>query len=318
MAVVVPAFNSAGTLATAIESVLSQDPLPDQVIVVDDGSTDDIAAALQQFGTQVECVRQSNRGPSAARNNGLARARTDAVMFLDADDFLLPGALAIRLSLLEEPHVAWAHTEGFLQDQEGGRRLFSAVHPLPVECTDGRIFHCLLCRNFISTDAVIARRSVLLEVGAFDESLRWMEDWDLWLRLAVRYPVRYTPEPTFVVRCGPGTLSSNRDAMIRMRYKTLVKTHHLFPEEVAAATPLARQSVAEAHNWFGYRLASERRWHEARVFLRNSVRLWPRQGRAWWLLLRSLIARSPKDPPPTRPDQGGLASPWSSQASEMG
>jgi glycosyltransferase involved in cell wall biosynthesis len=288
VAVVIPVFNSAGTLARAIESVFSQNPLPDQVIVVDDGSTDDIAAALQQFGTQVECVRQSNRGPSAARNNGMARARTDTVMFLDADDFLLPGALAIRLSLLEEPHVAWAHTDGFLQDQEGGRRLFSAVYPLPVECTDGRILRHLLCRNFISTDAVIARRSVLLEVGAFDESLRWMEDWDLWLRLAVRYPGGFSATPTFVQQLAPNSLSSNRDAMIRMRYHVLVKFQQLFPRAVCTAGQLARRSVADAHNRFGFFFAETGRWGQARPLLWTSVRLWPAQRRVWWLLMRCL------------------------------
>lgn len=290
LGVVIPTYNGARVIAEALESALRQEGPPDQVIVVDDGSTDETAQVVRQFGDRVEYVLQPNRGPSAARNRGWGRLRTEAVAFLDADDLFLPGSLATRRALLAQGDTVWASTDGFLQDGTGRRWPFSETYPPGARRAEGWILPDLLCRNFICTSGVIVWRDALSAAGGFDESMRWMEDWDLWLRLAARYPTHRSPEPTFVQRLAPDTLSSNREAMIRMRYRALVKMWRLFPREVAAAGAAARRSVADAHNWFGYHLASEGRWNEARPFLRTSIRLCPPQRRAWWLLLRCLAA----------------------------
>jgi GT2 family glycosyltransferase len=212
------------------------------------------------------------------------------VIFLDADDLLLPGALAARSGLLREEGVAWAHTEGFVEDLDGERHSFSAAYPAEDNERDGRIFPVLLCRNFITTSGAIVRREALEQVGGFDETIRFMEDWDLWLRLAVRFPVAYVPEPTFIQRRRPQSLSSNRQAMVYSRFQVLVKMSRLFRREVARAGPAARRSVADAHNALGYARAKQGQWRDARPNLWESVRLWPWQRRAWFLLLRSLIA----------------------------
>lgn len=312
--VVIPTYNSACVLADAVESVLGQKPPADRLVVVDDGSTDDTRSILGKYRGHLEYIRQPNRGPAAARNEGWARLTTDAVVFLDADDLLLPGALAARLALLAGGSTTWAHTDGFLQGPGEDRCLFSAVYPQAGNRRAGWIFPALLCRNFITSSAPIVRREALERVGGFDEAIRGMEDWDLWLRLAVRYPVRYGPDPTFVVRVHPGSLSSDRGAMIRTRYQTLTKMSRLFPREVAEAGWPARRSVADAHNHFGYALAAAGRWSEARPFLGASVRLWRWQLRAWWLLLRSAVAPaggtrasgSPtREPGPRPPGYGG-------------
>lgn len=288
--VVIPAYNSARVLAEAIESVLSQEPPADRLIVVDDGSTDDTPLVLEKYWGHLEYVRQPNRGPSAARNRGWGQLHTDAVVFLDADDTLLPGGLAVRRSLLADGKVVWGHTDGFLQGPGADRCLFSAAYPPAGDRRAGWIFPALLCRNFITTSGAIVRREALERVGGFDEAIRWMEDWDLWLRLAVRYPAGYGSQPTFVQRKGPGTLSSDREAMTRMRFHILVKIHRLFPVAVKGAGRPACRSVAGAHNQFGYALAAAGRWPEARPFLGASVRLWRWQRRAWWLLFRSAVA----------------------------
>lgn len=288
--VVIPTWNSAGVVTEAVESVLSQKPPPDQVVVVDDGSTDNTASVLRKYLGRVEYVRQSNRGPSAARNVGLTRLMTDAVIFLDADDLLLPGAVACRLALLARDNTTWAHTEGLMQYLSAGRRPFSKTHPHRSGRVEGWIFPDLLCRNFITMDAVVVRREAIHEVGCFDETIRGVEDWDLWLRLAIQYPIRYSSQQTFVYRQGTNTISMDRRAMDWMRCQTLVKMRRLFPVEVTAASRAARRSVADAHNGFGYALARGRRWREAKPYLWTSARLWPWQRQAWWLLLRCLVS----------------------------
>lgn len=284
--VVIPTYNSADIVTTAIESALAQSPPPAQVVVVDDGSTDGTPAALQKYAGRIECVRKSNGGPAAARNVGLARLATDIVVFLDADDFLLPGALECRRSLLASADAAWAYTDGWLEDELGVRQRLSALYPPPGGRADGGIFAGLLRHNFICVDAAVARLALVRELGDFDETIRGTEDWDLWLRLAARHPVRWSPQPTFVYRRRPNTVSGDRRRMDRMRHQTLVKAQRLFPAEVRAAGPAARRSVADAHNAFGYAAAAEGRWREAAPYLATSLRLWPLQRRAWLLLLR--------------------------------
>jgi glycosyltransferase involved in cell wall biosynthesis len=284
--VVIPTYNSAASVATAVASVLGQEPAAAHIVVVDDGSTDATDRVLAGYAGRIDYVRQPNRGPSAARNAGLARLATDTVVFLDADDLLLPGALRTRCELLASPDAVWAHTDGWLEEATGRRRRFSEIYPPVGGAAGGWIFAGLLTRNFITMDGVIARRAVVIEVGGFDEAIRGTEDWDLWLRLAVRHPVAHSPQTTFVYRRSPNTLSGDRGRMDRMRYQILAKAYCLFPGEVRAAGPTARRSVADAHNALAAALATEGRWGEARPHLASSLRLWPLQRRAWLLFLR--------------------------------
>ncbi len=284
--VVIPTYNSAATVTAAVESVLAQEPAARQVVVVDDGSTDDTPGALRKYAERIEYVRQENRGVSAARNAGLGRLVTDAVVFLDADDLLLPGALACRGELLASPDAVWAHTDGWLEDASGARRRFSAAYPPVGGRVEGRIFAGLLRKNFITADAAVVRLAIVRELGGFDETIRGTEDWDLWLRLGARHTVRWSPQPTFVYHRGANTLSGDRARMDRMRFQTLVKAQRLFPAEVRAAGPAARRSVADAHNAFALALAAEGRRREAAPYLAASLRLWPLQRRAWLLFLQ--------------------------------
>ena len=287
--VVIPVYNDAHTVTDAIDSVLSQKPPPDKLIVVDDGSTDETESAVKNYAGVLEYIRQPHRGSSAARNSGLDRLRTDAVMFLDADDLFLPEAIACRRVLLARDDSIWAHTEGVLQGKSGAVQPFSRANPSASGNLEGWIFEDLLCRNFITTDAVIVRRDALVKIGGFDESIRGTEDWDLWLRLAGRFPVHYGSQPTFVYRVGANTLSGDRPSMDWMRYQTLVKAFRVFPAEVMNSKPAARRSVADAHNGMGYALVTNGKRQEAQSYLWSSVRLWPWQRRAWWVLFRCLL-----------------------------
>lgn len=289
--VVIPAYNGARFLVDALESVLGQEPPAAQVVVVDDGSTDGTPAILERYAGSLECIRQPNHGVSAARNAGLVRLATDAVVFLDQDDLLLPGALGYRAALLETTNAIWAHTDGYFEEASGSRGLFSERYRPSGGRFHGSVFSDLLCRNFITTCAVIARRTTIVELGGFDDRIQATGEWDLWLRLAVRYPIRHSPVPTFVYRWTAASVSRHRPTMDLGRWRTLVNAHRLFPGEVLASGPAARRSIADAHNGVARELMAGGRWREARCHLASSVRVWPLQGRAWaqllWMLVRS-------------------------------
>ncbi len=163
ISVVVPCFNAGAYLDEAIESILGQTIRPRQVIVVDDGSTDDSAERARRHGPGVLCLRQANAGISAARNAGIAHATGSLIAFLDADDLWPADSISLRLAVLErEPEVTcvFGATEQFGETQEPG--------PTRV----GRLI-----------SAMLARRWIVDHVGLFDVALRVGETLDWVARL---------------------------------------------------------------------------------------------------------------------------------------
>jgi glycosyltransferase involved in cell wall biosynthesis len=218
--VVVPAFEAAGTIAGTIDSVLGQSPTPREVIVVDDGSRDRLEEALAPFHSRIRLVRQPrNRGVAAARNVGLRECSGDFVLIVDADDVLLPGRLA-ALGLLgrERPDLDLLCTDvGF--EVEGKRQgRFFAQNPFPQR--DQR--RAILESCFPIHPA--ARRSRLLEIGGFDESLRTGEDWDCAIRLVLGGSSTGLYDEVFeLYRIRGGSLTSSRADTFRDRARVLEK-----------------------------------------------------------------------------------------------
>jgi glycosyltransferase involved in cell wall biosynthesis len=183
--VVIPCYNQGHFLGEAIASALRQTLPPLDVVVVDDGSID-ATAEIAGRHPGVRCVRQPNRGLPAARNAGLGVARGEYVVFLDADDRLLPGALqAGAAALAARPDAAFAVGRTRRIDAEG-RPLPSPSRPR----VDTDHYTSLVRRCWITMPATVTyRRAALMAVGGFDETFRHAEDYELYLRLARRYPI---------------------------------------------------------------------------------------------------------------------------------
>lgn len=179
VSVVIPTYNHARFLADAIRSTLDQ-TVDVEVIVVDDGSTDDPALVVADFA-DVRLIRQANRGLAAARNAGWSAARGKYVVFLDADDRLLPDALATNLQrFATSPNYAFVFGSYRIVDIEG-RVLDVVGPPSPV---DGDAYRQFLEGNCIGMHAaVMYRRDRIAELGGFDHQLRACEDYDLYLRM---------------------------------------------------------------------------------------------------------------------------------------
>jgi glycosyltransferase involved in cell wall biosynthesis len=168
IAVVIPAYRASATLGRALASVRSQSLLPNRILVVDDGSEEDLAGCLGSELTGIELIRRANGGPAAARNEGLERAGTELVAFLDADDVWSDDAL----ELLREPFLAASHPVDAVQ-----ARLVDVWPPesgLPSLSAPRRSFN---------VGAALFRRGVVQGIGGFDPALRSGEDFDLWARL---------------------------------------------------------------------------------------------------------------------------------------
>lgn len=226
--VVIPAYNAGGFLADCLDSVARQ-PAPGgmEVVVVDDGSTDDTPQRLA-CRPDVHYLRQTNQGPAAARNAGIHLSRGTYVAFLDADDLWPPGKLAQQIQLLDrhpEAALCFGDCAQFEDGADPGPSLFqqaglgtSAWGPGPL-LPDA--YRRLLAANFVTTGSVVVRRAVLDQEGAFDEGLGLVEDLELWLRIARRYPILWTPELCLLRRRHANNLSRDRDAMSLAYLKVL-------------------------------------------------------------------------------------------------
>jgi glycosyltransferase involved in cell wall biosynthesis len=244
VSVVIPCYNQARFLGRAIDSALAQTLTGVEVIVVDDGSTDDSATIAARFDG-VTCHRQSNRGVAAARNTGLAHARGDFVIFLDADDELLRNAAEIGVgALLATPAAAFTAGVAIPVDADGTELPFtSLVHP----ADDARPYDELLTTNFMWTPGcVMFRRSIVCSAGGFDESLSGSADYALYLALARDWPLHWHGRPVVRYRQHSDAMSANAAAMLS---ETL--------------TVLRREWRGGAINWQRWRAAASvwRNWY---------------------------------------------------------
>lgn len=202
VSVVIPTYNRARFLPGAIASIRAQSLSCAEIIVVDDGSTDDTAKVLAALGEGVVHVRQDNAGPAAARNRGIRQASGEFVAFLDTDDRWLPEKIARQVQVMRrQPSVALVSADMAIEDEYGTRlvdsnfakrslqEFFTRLDGAPVPDAPRR----LLQLNFINTSTVMARREVLLAMNGFNTRLRYGEDLELWLRIAAHHDIACVP-----------------------------------------------------------------------------------------------------------------------------
>jgi glycosyltransferase involved in cell wall biosynthesis len=217
VSVVIPTYNRAWSLATALDSVLSQGFEACETIVVDDGSTDGTPALLAAYGAALRVIRQPNRGVSAARNAGIRAARAPLVALLDSDDYWLPGKLAAQSAFFDQnPEAVICQTEE-IWIRNGVRVNAGKRHRKP----SGMIFEPSLELCLVSPSAVMLRRSLFEAVGFFDERLPACEDYDLWLRIGCRHPVHLIDRPLIVKRGGHPDQLSRAPGLDRFRIRAI-------------------------------------------------------------------------------------------------
>jgi glycosyltransferase involved in cell wall biosynthesis len=228
VSVIIPSYNAAAHLRRAVDSVLAQTWHSLELLVVDDGSTDDTRAALHAYGDRLRLLSQANGGPAAARNHGLREAAGEYVAFLDADDWWEAGKLAEQVALLDaRPEVGFCSTATRVVDAAG-----AAVAAWPCQPQAGPLPDSLFMNGSVvsgSTSGVVARRALVLEVGGFDAALRGFEDPDLWIRLAARTGYACIPTPLTVVVRTPGSVSSNLPSMRAATLASFHKNRALLP-----------------------------------------------------------------------------------------
>lgn len=227
ISVIIPTHNRASFVTGAIESVLAQTYKDFEIIVVDDGSTDDTETRVKEFGDQVLYIYQENKGPSAARNTGILNASGKYIAFCDSDDRFLPEKLEKQMRFIEyHPNCRFLYTWYYNVDNRGK----ITKTRKPIKCINKEhLQYCLLTRKFtIRTSTVLLRKTCFKTAGLFNEKFWYSQDWDMWLRLAAYYR-GYCLEEPLAEYCLHG---DNRSSLS-------VKIHH----------PEIRNSTLKLYGW---------------------------------------------------------------------
>ncbi|MCA9469347.1 MAG: glycosyltransferase family 2 protein [Nitrospira sp.] len=269
ISVIIPAYNAEQFIHLALESVLSQSHPPHEIIVIDDGSTDNTRKVLTNFKGKVRCLYQQNRGPSAARNAGIRVAEGDLICFLDADDLWVSNKLASQHAyMMAHPEIAMVFSDHEEFNEEGMglvsylgiKQKAFGVFPIeagPIE----NAFEKLVVENFISTPTVMVRKACLEKTGGFDEEIWSVEDRDLWLRISAVFPIACIPKIFCKRRFHQGNISRQKELTFQGRIRVLEKNRKLFPHLVLDG--VWRRELAAHYLGLGFLLLQKGRKWEA-------------------------------------------------------
>ena len=267
VSIIVPTYNAGQYVTDSITSALNQTCKTTEIIVVDDGSTDDTVERVRAFGRRVTLYQQENAGAAAARNHGAELATGEWLAFLDADDLWAPDKLERQLDHVGE--LAWSHTDWFFIGADHTEAVTGSSRSPQY---GGSILPELLVCNFIGTSTLMVRQEVFREVGGFDPTLRALQDWDLWLRIASKYDLAYLAEPLVYYRVH--ALSTSRSPRKTEPYH-LELIRRIFARDGAGASMphLRKQALASSYGtlavigeesrdyWFALSCAIRSAWY---------------------------------------------------------
>ena len=254
VSVIIPTYNYAHFIAEAIESVLAQTCRDFEIIVVDDGSTDETSEVVSQF-SGVRYIRQTNQGIAAARNTGLRNSQGNSLVFLDADDRLLPNALEAGVNSLKE-HPTCAFVSGHWELISRDRK---PLPTQPVSCFKDNHYRAFLDYNYIGTvGQVMFRRSVFATEPGFDSAVPGCDDAELYMRIAKDYPV-YCHDQIVVQHRVHGSNTSGNRAMMLSSMSRIYLRHLEQVKGNPELESLCRQGIEFCQKFLAKELKKQRR-----------------------------------------------------------
>lgn len=272
VSVIIPTYNRAAMLKEAIESVLAQTYQDWELIVVDDGSTDETPCLMDTYreaDARIRCLKQHNQGLSSARNAGLRIAQGEFVAFLDDDDLWLPEKLRLQTMCMQEhPEFGLTYTRFYLL---GGKQERLLLPRKP-----GTTFLQLVEANFIPVLTVMVRRTCLEEVGLFNERFRATQDYELWLRILRRHPIHFIDKPLACYRKHGSNMTAKLIPMLLEHIEVLKMVQ---PDRRLGVTAFLKRKVIAIYHYKIARLfIEERDCRQASQHFFNALRFYPAIG----------------------------------------
>lgn len=252
--VIIPTYNRAILIRESLTSVFAQTHRNFEIIVVDDGSTDDTAVVLRPLAERglIRYIYQQNRGESAARNNGIVEAKGRYIAFLDSDDLFEPGKLEVQVKYLQDhPEFGLVHS-GFIKFDNAGNDLGYRNS----SWFSGRVYPKILLywTNLMAVDTVLVPKNVFDIVGMFDESLHIGPDLDMWRRIARKYPFGFINKSLARVRVHDGNMSGDKMRGTEGLIKYLEKA---FEDDPGLSRQFRKRAFSRMFSTMAYNLLSE-------------------------------------------------------------
>lgn len=299
VSVIIPAYNSARFITECLKSVAGQKgDIPIEIIVIDDGSSDDTREKVRAFGG-VRLLEQENAGPSAARNRGIAAATGEFIAFLDSDDLWTVDKLAVQMEIfqcLPEVSMVVGDSRRFNESGSLNDSFFAEANldqnffgdPVLVKDPYLKFFRI----NYALTGGVIIRKDCLNRTGVFDESLHYVEDLDLWFRIALHYSIAYTTRLCLLRRHHDDNVSNDNVAMTLAHIEVLKAQQRLHEDLIERHGIQIRPRFCLEYCLLGDRCEREGRMGDARSWYLKGLRAYPSLRPAYYLL-RSFWRTSP-------------------------
>jgi len=270
VSIVIPAFNNAEYIEQTVQSALDQTYLNIEVIVVDDGSTDNTLEILKVFEDKIRIIAQDNGGPASARNAGIKESRGEYIAFLDGDDLFFDNKIEIQMNIFESyGQIALIYSNIQKIDEEDVPLKTEYKRRRPT----GDIFKRLFRKNRIPLSTVIVKKSALDEVGLFDEDpeLISVEDYDLWLRFAARFPAYYTSRTLVKYRIHSQGISRNINRSFLGEQKVILNNWDAYKSQYPYDAGLLNERLARLYFEFGFEHFYVENYIEARARFLDSL-----------------------------------------------
>ena len=292
VSVIIPTYNRAHFIVDAIESVLAQTFKNKEIVIVDDGSTDNTKEILSGLQDRVRYIYQENSGPTCARNRGILASNAEYIAFLDSDDIWLPEKLEVqiaRFKLKRELGLVYSDAYRFFSDKTTmePETEFSRLKP-----HSGWTFEHLFRDNFVHTSTVVVRKRCLEKVGVFDEGGNFVpaEDYDLWLRIAARYQIDYINKPLIKYRDHSANISGkNMLDELPQVIAVLEKILSWDPRLAESLGDFKNKRLSELHYWVGRSYFSSYELLMSRSHFFSAIHYSPYQVRPYICLFLSLL-----------------------------
>ncbi len=295
VSVIIPTYNRSLYVTRAIDSVLAQSYQKYEIIVVDDGSTDNTRMVLQSYMDRIYYIYQENSGVSAARNTGLRVSNGEYIVFLDSDDYIAEHALEAQIAALEsDPDAGWVYSRAIVLDEQGqvlrrypGEDVLGLLGKFP----EGDIFVDLFVKygNFLPINAVMSRRTAI-GTQIFDETLLGYEDWDFWVRLAANHKAKFVDEVLAFVTRQPDSAQAKVIEFIMGKAKVIQKIQRLYPERTMHYKRTLAKKAAGAHNSVASACLKQGLLSCAAAASLRSIKSHPLGRRAYWDLVSVFVA----------------------------
>jgi glycosyltransferase involved in cell wall biosynthesis len=285
VSVVIATYNYAHYIAGAIRSALDQILADIEVVVVDDGSTDDTEDVMRPFlgDPRVRYVKTENRGQPAAENTGIVSSRAPLIAFLDADDLWLPAKLEKQVALFErDPDLGIAYSRRLLMDQDGHELEYGQP-----TLYRGWITEQMFLRNFVCFSSSVVARRVFDAVGLFDERRRQASDYDLWLRASREFRFDFVDEPLVLYREGHASLKKQGGTQLVSALGIMDEFLARYEGRAGLAPGLIRRAYSETYTNLGYAVRPSSRLRALSLFVR-SIALRPAYIEPWLAIIGTL------------------------------